>query len=70
MNQHLKEVLWRLTGLLRSRVVICMIGLVVMYHRPSIGQWVVTICGMAMGVSAIDALKGRQSGRSVHSDSK
>jgi len=67
MKHHLKEILWRMTGLLRSRVIICMIGLKVMSSQPEIGQWVVAICGMAMGVSAVDAFRGRDNGRAVGS---
>lgn len=48
----------RLSGLLRTRVILSCIGLYVMYKQPSIGQWVVSIVGLALGVSAIDAFKG------------
>lgn len=70
LNEHWRKVFWHLTGLVRTRVVICMIGLVVMNHQPSIAQWVVSICGLALGVSAIDAWKGVKYGRDIDGDSK
>jgi hypothetical protein len=48
----------RLSGLLRTRVLLSCLGLYVMYKQPSIGQWVVAIVGLALGVSAVDAWKG------------
>lgn len=69
MNPHLSAALWCLTGLLRSRIVVCMVGITYVYHKPEIGQWVVSLCGMALGVSAIDAWRGN--GKSVtNRDSK
>lgn len=68
MKHHLETVLWRLTGLLRSRVIICMVGLYVMKQQPTIGQWVVEICGLALGVHAIDAWKGIDNGRAIKRD--
>ena len=49
----------RLSGLLRTRVLMSCVGLYIMYKQPSIGQWVVAIVGLALGVSAIDAWKGQ-----------
>ena len=63
MNEHLKEALWRLTGLLRTRVIICMVGLYIMKSQPAVAEWVVAICGLALGVSAIDSIKGVDNGR-------
>jgi len=62
MNKHLEQILWRLAGLFRTRVIVCMVGLAVMNNQPAIGQWVVAICGLALGVSAIDAWKGGGNG--------
>jgi hypothetical protein len=64
VKQHIEQIIWRLTGLLRSRVVICMVGLYVLNNKPEIGQWVVSLCGLALGVSAVDALKGIDNGKS------
>ena len=59
MNQNLQILLHRMSGLLRTRVIMACLGLYVMYKQPSIGQWVVAIVGLALGVSAIDAWKGQ-----------
>ncbi len=63
ISQHLEQVLWRVCGLLRARVIICMVGLYVLEHQPAIGQWVVALCGLALGVSAVDAMKGVDNGK-------
>lgn len=55
---HWEILAHRLSGLLRTRVIMACLGLFVMYKQPSIGQWVVSIVGLALGVSAIDAWKG------------
>jgi hypothetical protein len=47
----------RVSGLLRTRVILSIIGLIVMCRNPEIAQWVVAIVGLALGVSAIDAVK-------------
>lgn len=52
----------RLSGLLRTRVLLSAAGLVMLYVKPEIGQWVVILVGMALGVSAIDAVKGLKNG--------
>lgn len=57
-----------LAGLLRTRVILSAIGLFVIYKQPSIGQWVVALVGMALGVSAIDAVKGRDYGRNTENN--
>lgn len=57
-KQHLSILLHRLSGLIRTRVILSMIGLYVMYKQPSIAQWVFSIIGLALGVSAIDAYRG------------
>lgn len=54
---HLSIILHRLSGLIRTRVILSMIGLFVMYKQPAIAQWVMGIIGLALGVSAIDAYK-------------
>ena len=58
MNLHLSILCHRLSGLLRTRVILSLIGLYVLREIPQAGQWVVTLVGMALGVSAIDAWKG------------
>lgn len=52
----------RLSGLLRTRVLLSAAGLVIIYLKPEISQWVVTLVGLALGVSAIDAMKGSKNG--------
>lgn len=47
----------RLSGLLRTRVILSLIGLWVMSKHPEIAPWVMGVIGMALGVSAIDAVK-------------
>ena len=47
----------RLSGLLRTRVLLSLIGLWVMSKHPEIAQWVMGLVGLALGVSAIDAIK-------------
>lgn len=59
MNLHLQILCHRLSGLLRTRVIMACLGLYVMYKQPSIGQWVVAIVGLSLGVSAVDAWKGQ-----------
>ena len=59
MNINLQILLHRLSGLIRTRVIMACLGLYVMYKQPSIGQWVVAIVGLSLGVSAIDAWKGQ-----------
>lgn len=59
MNEHLKSILVRLSGLLRTRVIMACIGLYVLTVQPSTGQWVAVIVGLSLGVSAIDAMKGK-----------
>jgi len=59
MNEHLKSILVRLSGLLRTRVIMACIGLYVLTVQPSTGQWVAIIVGLSLGVSAIDAMKGK-----------
>lgn len=56
---HLGVLLHRLSGLIRTRVVLSLIGLYVLNKQPQAGQYIVTLIGMAMGVSAIDAWKGK-----------
>lgn len=55
-------VLHRMAGLLRTRVILAGIGLIVLCKNPEVGQWVVALVGMALGVSAIDAIKGNKNG--------
>ena len=55
-------VLHRLAGLLRTRVILSAAGLFIIYKQPAIGQWVVILVGLALGVSAIDAVKGSGDG--------
>jgi len=59
MNEHIKSTLIRLSGLLRTRVIMSCVGLYVLSEQPEAGQWVAIIVGLALGVSAIDAVKGR-----------
>lgn len=59
MNKCMKAALFRLTGLLRTRVIMSCIGLAIIYARPEAAQWVAIVVGLALGVSAIDAAKGR-----------
>ncbi len=47
-----------LSGLLRTRVLVSTFGMYLIYREPEIGQWVIILVGMALGVSAIDAVKG------------
>ncbi len=68
MSEHLNKILHHLTGLVRTRVVICGVGLIVMYNKPIISQSVVALCGLAIGVSAVDAWKGDTRGRPIARD--
>lgn len=52
----------RLSGLLRTRVLLSTAGLVIICIRPEISQWVVILVGLALGVSAIDAVKEMRNG--------
>lgn len=56
----------RLSGLLRTRVIMSCIGLYSMVLQPSIAPYIVPIIGLALGVSAIDAYhagkKSRENG--------
>lgn len=56
-EEHIKTALIHLTGLLRTRVIISMVGMMAMCKHPEIAQWIVSICGLALGVSAIDAFR-------------
>lgn len=55
LNLHLKVALLRLTGLLRARVILSLIGMYAMYKQPSVAHWIFSITGLALGVSAVDA---------------
>ena len=55
-NWHV--ILHRMAGLLRTRVILSGVGMVVLCKNPEVGQWVVALVGMALGVSAIDAIRG------------
>lgn len=57
-----KVILHRIVGLLRTRVILSLIGLYAMYKQPAIGPWVTGIVGLALGVSAVDAWKGGGNG--------
>lgn len=61
LSKHLHILLHRVSGLLRTRVIISMIGIYVTYSKPEIGQSICILVGLALGVSAIDALKGNKS---------
>lgn len=64
MKEHFSAVLWRLTRLLRARVIICMVGLAVMSYHPDSAQWIVAICGLAIGSSLVgDIRKEDKDGR-------
>lgn len=58
----MKKSLYHLTGLLRTRVIICVLGMILVQNKPSAGQWIVALCGMAVGVSAIDSWKDKRDG--------
>lgn len=60
MKEFIKH---KITGLLRTRVLLSVFGLILIYNKPNIAQWAVAILGMAMGVSAVDAWKGNRDGR-------
>lgn len=47
----------RLSGLIRTRVILSCVGLFVMYKQPQVGHDVVAMVGLALGVSAIDAYR-------------
>ncbi len=57
LKQHKHILIQRLVGLLRTRVLISMLGVYVTYSKPEIGQSVCILVGMALGVSAIDAFR-------------
>lgn len=59
MKEFLKH---RVAGLMRTRVLLSILGLFIIYNKPNVAQWVVAILGMAMGVSAVDAWKGTSNG--------
>lgn len=63
MNDHLKLLLIRLSGLLRTRVIMACLGLYVLHAQPEAGQWVAVIVGLSLGVSAIDALREVKNGK-------
>lgn len=56
----LHVIIHRASGLLRTRVILSAVGMYVMYKQPVIAQWVVSLVGLALGVSAIDAYKFKQ----------
>ena len=56
-HEHKTVILHRFSGLLRTRVILCLIGMFVMYKQPLIAQYITGLIGMALGVSAIDAYK-------------
>ncbi len=58
MRQHINKGLYHISGLLRTRVLISLLGMYLVQDHPNSGQWIVSLCGMAIGVSAIDAWKG------------
>ena len=58
MKPHLSALLHRLSGLVRTRVILSMIGLYAMTKTPEISHDVVVIVGLALGISAIDSIKG------------
>jgi len=60
MNEHVKLMLIRLSGLLRTRVIMSCLGLYVLVRSPEAGEWVAVIVGLALGVSAIDAFRERK----------
>ena len=63
--------LLRLSGLLRTRVVMSCVGLWVMHEQPCISQWIVAVVGLSLGISAIEAWKGTSGIRiSSHVDHK
>jgi hypothetical protein len=63
MDEHFKIVLHRLSGLLRTRVIMACLGLYVLNAQPTAGQWVAVIVGLSLGVSAIDALREVKNGK-------
>jgi hypothetical protein len=58
-----------LSGLIRTRVVLALIGMLIVYSKPEAGQWIVSLVGTAAGVSAIDAWRGKD-GRPGRRDSE
>lgn len=65
MKEHLHKSMHHIAGLFRTRVVVCIIGLFFVQKTPSAGQWIVSLCGMAVGVSAIGAWKGDNGVRTI-----
>ena len=63
MNEHVKLIFVRLSGLLRTRVIMACLGLYVLHNQPEAGQWVAVIIGLSLGVSAIDAFKEVRNGK-------
>lgn len=55
MNNLYHILLIRLSGLLRTRVIMACIGLWVMHEQPCISQWVVAVIALSLGVSAVEA---------------
>lgn len=70
MNEHVKDVLVRLSRLLRSRVIICMVGLYCVSKQPSAAEWIAVLCGLAIGVSGIEEWRGRNGKSQQQSDVK
>ena len=61
MNKYLEEALIRLSRLLRSRVIVCMVGLYAINKEPSAAQWIAIVCGMAIGISGVEEwVRGKQ----------
>ena len=52
----------RLSSLLRGRYIMSLIGMGIIVYKPELGQWIVALVGLSVGVSAIDAIKNRGSG--------
>ena len=52
----------RLAGLLRTRVIVSTFSVLMVYLKPEIGHYVIILAGFSMGVSAVDAWKGLDSG--------
>lgn len=57
MNSIIYKILHHLSSLLRTRVIISFVGLWAASKTPEIAPFVLGICGLALGVSAIDAYR-------------
>lgn len=61
-SSHVSGLKWKLINLLRTRVLLSVLGLICIKASPDNGQWIAMIVVSGMGVSAVEAWKGARDG--------